>query len=252
MPAVRPGVVEEAVIESISCLRCRHCRLEPDTDMTRTQTMIHCGKMAARRVINLEGCLMTEAADKTRFCTPVEHAYIRTNYRVAPMAMLTRHTGRDAGTLKNKAAALGTGPRVKSEDATKAGLKKARLVREARGEFVTAAQHEYIVRRHTRGDWPRTGGDNAPATLAAREALRKEIVEAVAKLGPHWSWHSISRHAIHSTPGYQRDLQRRRKEYRCRLERARLQTYAKALQERAASHTPLLRHQPPASAPPTP
>lgn len=217
--------------QEINCLRCRQCQLTPQTDFSQPATVIFCGKLGYRQTANLSGCGLAVPTlryrgssrgavklngDKTRNASPVEIAYLRVNLASADWSTLQRHTGRTRETLLTMSRTHGIGepgqrraPSVKAKVMRKFA-KAAKSGRQAKGQIINAAQSAYIMARYESGDWPRRGGWNHPKYLVERYALQAEIVEAVAALGPRWSWETIVKHPRYLAPGYHRwDAKRR-------------------------------------------
>lgn len=213
----------------LTCLRCRQCALLPHTDFSvlleRPDAIvpIHCGKIRRSRPAHIwTPCALANPnhryengrevkGDKTRHVSPVEEAFLRALYARLPLERMetffnaVMRRGDAVGMLCNRLVLRREWNAADERERTQRNLQ----TRARNGTIFNAAQSRLVVERHARGDWPQRGGNNTPSGQARREALKEEIIEAIAALGPRKTWQQISMHAFNQTPAAQRNERRK-------------------------------------------
>lgn len=214
-------------MKTINCLRCRQCRLEPDTNFGQPLPMIHCEKTGVRRPACLTSCPIAVAAtrysggskklvngdgDMTFRSSAVEIAFLRVHYPTAPASWLKRVTGRTMVELTHRARRYGFTGRHCTDEGNANRRAAAQAGREARGQVMNVAQRECIARHRDAGDWPPTDRWHQPQWAS----LRAKIVAEVAALGQPFTWKQIATRAIQSSPGAKLRYARWHEKYKVR------------------------------------
>lgn len=200
---------------TITCLRCRHCRLLPETDMSHPSPAVYCERKAEPGPLIVSGCGLADprwrafGGDKCRNVTPVERAWLRTNYPRLSAERLRRATGRNMNTMRRAVRDLNTPERERSHESRRQSGYRSAETRRRQGRCLTPEQSAYVVERHARGDWPTRGGNMRPDGMAARRSLIEEIVAEVAKRGPAHGWKTIVYHVHLQSPAAQRKKKQR-------------------------------------------
>jgi hypothetical protein len=213
----------------INCLRCRHCKLLPETDMKDRRAIIFCGKGGHRREINLIGCPLADSrpmiqnqvytgGDKPRSATDAEKEFLKAHYPVAPWPYLLAITQRsDKMTVVHIANRLGL-KRGDSPQRRREAAARIRASRMQRSEIFNEEQARYIEQCYASGLWPQKHFGRKQQKSES-EAIRAEIVARVAELdknGRVWSWESIRSHMKWKAPAYLRDTPERNRRRRQR------------------------------------
>ena len=172
--------------ELISCLRCRLCRLEPDTNMSHPMPVIFCNFKAERSCLILSGCGLanpeykSKGGDKERYTTPVEIEWLRVHYANAPVSQLRHVTGRKLPIISHIARVNNLPMR------TREAFRRTQSQGQTK---YTQAQRDYIVNAYKSGFWTRSGGRS---TIPQENAvIHEKILADVALLGPPMKWTSV-------------------------------------------------------------
>ena len=229
---------EEASGTMINCLRCRQCKPLPDTDFAREiQPPIWCDKAGEKRICIFSGCGLAVPetryqngnrgrktnpnGDKTRDASEVELLFLGAHYPTLAWQQLTRLTGRTRQTLNTIARYHHLPVRKVTPQKQRECSARARDARIQRGMHLTPEQSKLVHEYYFSGRWPYRGGHHSQEHRARNQALREQIVEAVAAIGPRWRWTTLVRHVQYLSPAYQRQQANRRKRRReqCRQQR---------------------------------
>lgn len=189
----------------ITCLQCRHCELEPDTNFASALPMIRCHKTEVRRPAALSGCPTANPmpakpkalhkywvgrgpiGDKVRHATVPLLAYLRANWTRLPAVTLQRQAGRSMRTLAEIVRTHGIG----------GAMTRANRLNRC-GRNVTAmrfAQSDWLMREHNSERWPKPAITRCfPDELKRRLNEQQRIVGHVATLGPAKTWKQIQLH----------------------------------------------------------
>jgi hypothetical protein len=228
---------EETPQDGINCLRCRHCRPLAHTDFSvllsfsggkvalnkEAPVAIHCAKSGRNRPANIFGaCQVADPSpqyanrrrvggDATHHASEIERMFYRALYAHWPRGHtmdLCALVSRGLKPMHKIASNLGVA-RPLDFDMVWTRTQASLRARRANGGQFNEAQSKYVCDRQRRGDWPSIGGQMKGENYQRRLALQKEIVEAVAALGPRWTWRQITVH-VHTVSPASRRKERRR------------------------------------------
>lgn len=209
--------------DQLTCLRCKHCKLLPETNMEQTMPVIYCAIKKDKSPLILSGCGLPDprpydvrekkiktwrdkVGDKLKHAGEVEEAWLLSNYWDATWERITGATMRSRLTLVSMGRHRGW---KRSPRAIRYKPEYPKQARQGSGMIFNDQQSAYILDCYDRDFWPEICRNSTESGLLFNQGIRDVIVPEVNRLGDNgktWTWESVRRHVRWKSPSYQRDI----------------------------------------------